>query len=66
MGGPAGVGDAGVGVEDFGEIGLALLDQLLELDHLANLFESHDLVALVAVDGKASRIIAAVLEALKT
>jgi hypothetical protein len=62
VGGPAGVGDTGVGVEDLGEVGLGLLDELLELGDLANLLEGEDLVLLVAVDSQAGGIVATVLE----
>lgn len=63
VGGPAGVCDAGVGVKDFCEIWLLLLDQLLELGDLANLLEGKDFVALVAVDCETGRVVAAVFEA---
>jgi len=47
-------------VEDFGEVRLALLDQLLELDDLANLFVCVNLVSLVSIDSQACRVIATI------
>ena len=51
MGGPAGVCDAGVVVEDFVEIWLVVLDQLFELGDFADFFEGEDGFLGVAVDG---------------
>lgn len=62
MGGPTGVCDAGVGVEGLGQVEVGLVDQLPQLGHLADLLEGKDLVLLVAIDGKAGRIVATVLE----
>ena len=61
--GPASVCDAAVAVEDLGQVGLLLLDQLLELGDFANFFECEDLVLLVAVDSEAGGVVAAVFEA---
>jgi hypothetical protein len=63
VGGPSCVCNASVRIEDLGHVGLLLLDQLLQLDDLTDLLESKDLVLLVAVDGQAGGIIAAVFEA---
>ena len=50
VGGPAGVGDAGVGIKDLLQVDIGLVDELLELGHLANLLEGHHLIPLVAID----------------
>ena len=63
VGGPSRVRNAGVRVEDLGEIGLLLVDQALELGDLAHLLEGKDGVLLVAIDGKTGRVVATVLEA---
>jgi hypothetical protein len=47
---PPGVSDTGMAIEDLGEVGLGLLDELLELGDLANLLEREDLVLLVAIN----------------
>lgn len=62
VGSPAGVCNAGVGVEDLVHIKVGLVHQLPQLGHLADLLEGKDLILLVAIDGKSSRIIATVLE----
>lgn len=61
VGSPSCVCDAGVRVEDLGLVELVLLDQLLEGGDLADLLDGKDLVLLVAVDGEAGRVVAAVL-----
>jgi hypothetical protein len=66
VGGPTGVGNASVRVEDLGRIGLGLLDQLLQLGHLANLLEGKDFILLVTIDGETGGIVATVLEAGET
>ena len=48
---PTGVGNTGVRVEDLIEIDVGLVNELLELGHLANLLVGKDLILLVAVDG---------------
>lgn len=63
VGSPAGVCDTSVRIEDLGQIGLGLLNQLLELDHLANLLVSKHLVLLVSVDSESGRVIATVFKA---
>jgi hypothetical protein len=52
-----------VRIEDLGQIGLGLLNQLLELDHLADLLVSKHLVLLISVDSETGGIIATVFEA---
>lgn len=66
VGGPSRVSNSGVVIEDLCEVWLLLLDQLLELGDLANLFEGEDLPLLVAIDGQACRVVASVFEARKT
>lgn len=51
VGSPSRVGNAGMRVEDLGEIWLLLLDELLELGDLADLLEGENCVLLVTVDG---------------
>lgn len=63
--GPSSVGDAGMGIEHLGQIWLGLGNELLELSDLADLFESENLILLVAVHAKACRIIASILESRK-
>jgi hypothetical protein len=55
------MGDAGVRVKDLRFVVLLLVDELLEGDDLADLLDGIDLVLLVAVDGQACRVVAAVL-----
>lgn len=62
VGGPAGVCNAGVGVEDLGHIQVGLVNKLPQLGNLADLLEGKDLILLVAIDGKAGRVVATVLE----
>ena len=50
VGGPSGVCNTGVRVEDLGEIWLLLLNELLQLCDLADLLERKDLVLLVAIN----------------
>ena len=54
MGSPAGVGNTAVCVKDLCEIGLLLLDELLQLGNLADLLESKHLISLVSVDRQTS------------
>lgn len=66
VGGPASVGDTGVGLEGLAHVGLTLLNELLELGHLAHFLECKDFIFLVAVDGHTGGIIATVLESGET
>lgn len=61
MGGPSGVCNTGVRVEDLGLVELALLDELLEGGDLADLLDGKDLVLLVTVDGETGGVVATVL-----
>jgi hypothetical protein len=60
VGGPSGVGDAGVRVEDLVEVEVLLLDELLQRRDLADLLDRVDLILLVAVNGETGRVVAAV------
>jgi hypothetical protein len=60
VGGPSGVCNARVGVEDLGQVGLLVVDELLERGDLADLLEGEDLVLLVAVDCQTRRVVATV------
>lgn len=60
--GPSGVCDAGVGVEDLGQVRLGLLDERLQLSDLANLLERQDFTLLVTVYRETGRVVATVLE----
>lgn len=62
MGGPTRVGNAAVRIKDLGQIELGLVDQFLQLRNLADLLEGIHLLLLVAIDSKAGRVVAAVLE----
>jgi hypothetical protein len=59
---PPRVGNAGMRVENLGEVGLGLLDELLQLGYLAHLLEGKNLVLLVSIDGETGRIVTTVLE----
>jgi hypothetical protein len=63
VGGPAGVGNAGVAVKHLLEVDVGGIDHLAELDHLADLLEGDNLVGLVAIDAETGRVVAAVFEA---
>jgi hypothetical protein len=60
VGGPSGVSDTGVRVEDLVEAKALLLDELLQRGDLADLLDCVDLIFLVAVDGETRRVVAAV------
>lgn len=62
MGSPTGVRDTGMGVKGLGHVESSLVDQLPQLGNLADLLEGKNLILLVAIDGKAGRIVATVLE----
>jgi hypothetical protein len=51
VGGPSGVCNTGVRVEDLVEVEVLLLDELLERGNLADLLDGENLVLLVTVDG---------------
>ena len=62
VGRPSGVCNACVRIKDLGEIWLLVLNELLELCHLADLLESENLVLLVSIYGQTSRVVATVFE----
>ena len=62
VGGPAGVSNAAVRVEDLGQIELVLVNKLLQLSDLANLLEGKHLLLLVSIDCETRRVVPAVLE----
>ena len=66
VGGPSCVCNASVRIEDLSQVGLLLLDELLQLGNLAHLFEGQDLVLLVAIYSQTGRVIATVLQAGET
>jgi len=49
-------------IKHLGQIWFGIRDELLELSNLADLFESEDLILLIAVYAKTCRIIASVFE----
>jgi hypothetical protein len=61
VGGPSGVRNTGVRVEDLVEVEVLLVDELLERGDLADLLDGKDLVLLVAIDGETGGVVAAVL-----
>jgi hypothetical protein len=63
---PSCVCNTSVGIEDLVKIWLLLLDELLQFCNFANLLECKDLVLLVSIDGKTSRIVTTVFETGKT
>jgi hypothetical protein len=60
--GPTGVCNASMRIEDLVHVDAGFCDEFLELCDLSNLLEGIDLILLVAVDGKASGVIPAVLQ----
>ena len=62
VGGPSRVCNASVRIEDLSQVGLLLLDELLQLGNLAHLLEGHDLILPVTIYGQTGRVIATVLE----
>lgn len=66
VGGPSGVCNTSVRIEDLGKIWLLSCNELLQLDHLANLLECKNFILLVTVYRKTGRVIATVFEAGET
>jgi hypothetical protein len=60
VGGPSGVGNTSVRVEDLVEVEVLLLNKLLEGSDLADLLDGVDLVLLVTINGETGRVITAV------
>jgi hypothetical protein len=63
MGSPSCVCNASVRVEDLGEIWLLFCNELLELDHFADLLEGKNFISLVSIHGKAGGVISTIFEA---
>lgn len=61
VGGPSGVSNTSVRVEDLVEVEVLLLDELLQGSDLADLLDGKDLVLLVTIDGETGRVVATVL-----
>ena len=61
VGGPAGVSNACVRVEDLVHVHARLRDELLQSGDLAHLLDGEDLILLVAVNGESSRVVSTVL-----
>lgn len=61
VGGPPGVCNTSMVVEDFGQIGVLCGDELLQLGDLANLFVCEDLIPLITVNCKTGRVVSTVL-----
>jgi hypothetical protein len=51
-----------VRIKDLSQVGLLILDQLLQLGNFADLLEGKDLVLLVTIYSQTSRVIATVFE----
>lgn len=54
MGGPASVGNTAVCVKDLCEVGLLLVDELLQFGHLADLLVGKHFISLVSIDCQTS------------
>lgn len=61
MSGPSRMSDTSMCIKDFAEIWLALLDQLPQLDNLADLFESKHLIPLIPINSQTRGVISTVL-----
>jgi len=66
MGGPSGVCNTCVRIEDLGHVWLLLVDELPQLGDLANLLERKDFILLVSIYRKTGRVISSVFESGKT
>jgi len=62
VGGPSGVCNTAVRIEDLSKIWLLVGNQFPQLGHLANLLVRKDLILLVAVYGETSGVVATVFE----
>jgi hypothetical protein len=60
--GPSCVCNTSVRIKDLSQVGLLILDQLLQLGNFADLLEGKDLVLLVTIYSQTSRVIATVFE----
>jgi hypothetical protein len=59
---PSGVCNSCVGIEDLCEIWLLVLDELLQLCHLAHLLESKHFILLVTIHSETSRVVSSIFE----
>jgi hypothetical protein len=59
---PSSVCNSGMGIKYFGEIGLGVLNELLQLGDLAHFFVCKDLILPVPIDRDACRVITTVFE----
>jgi hypothetical protein len=66
MGSPSGVCNTCVGIEDLCEIWFLILDELLQLCHLANLFKSKHFILLVAIHSKTCRVVSSIFQSRET
>lgn len=62
MSSPSGVSDTGMGIKNFGEVGLSFVDELLQFGYLANLLERKDLILLVTINRYTSRVVTTVFK----
>ncbi len=62
MGGPSGVCNTCMGIEDLCEIWLLVLDELLQLCNLANLLECKHFILLVTVNSETGGVVSPILE----
>ncbi len=60
--GPPRMSDAGVRLEELGQVELPPIDELSQFGHLADLLEGKDLILLVAIDRKTGRVISTILQ----
>jgi len=58
--------NAGVGIEDLVKIWFLLLNECLQLGHLAKLLEGENLILLVTIHCETGRVVATVLESGET
>lgn len=59
---PTGVRDTGMGLKGLAHVICAVIDEFLQLGHLANFLECADFILLVAIHGHTSRVVATVLQ----
>lgn len=59
---PTGVRDTSMRLKGLGHVICALLNEFLQLGHLANFLECTDFIFLVAIHGHTSRVVATVLQ----
>jgi hypothetical protein len=62
MGCPSGMCNAGMGIEYLCEVWFLVLDELLQLCHLANLLKSKDFILLVAIHSETCRVVSSIFQ----